>query len=114
MDEPLIAVAVDTEADYALLAIGMAWVAILAVLAMGALAGAWARVRAMKKEIGMFWTIRNATEHFIELGRVHCPRAGCDVELDKCLGCEHVKTVKGGRAPSVICNPPTRVVPAPY
>ena len=62
----------------------------------------------------MFWQIRNADEHYIELGRVYCPRAGCDVELDKCLGCEHVKTVKGGRTPSVVCNPPTRILPAPY
>lgn len=62
----------------------------------------------------MFWMIRNAGEHYIELGRVYCPRSGCDVELDKCLGCEHVKEVKGGRTPSVICSPPTRIMPAPY
>ena len=113
MDEALVVIP-SAVLDAALVIMGLAWVAILAMLAMGALAEAWARVRAMKKEIGMFWTIRNAAEHFIELGRVHCPRTGCDVELDKCLGCEHVKTVKGGRTPSVVCNPPTRVVPAPY
>jgi hypothetical protein len=62
----------------------------------------------------MFWQIRNADEHYIELGRVYCPRAGCDVELDKCLGCEYVKEVKGGRTPSVVCCPPTRIMPAPY
>jgi hypothetical protein len=113
MDEALVVIP-SADLDAALVVMGLAWVAILAMLAMGALAGAWTRLRAMKKEIGMFWTIRNAAEHFIELGQVHCPRSGCDVELDKCLGCEHVKEVKGGRTPSVICSPPTRVVPAPY
>ena len=48
MDEPLIAIAVDAEADYALLAIGMAWVAILGMLAAGVVADAWRRVRALQ------------------------------------------------------------------
>jgi hypothetical protein len=119
MDQPLITVAIDAEADYALLAVGLAWVAIVAVLVAGVVAEAWRQLRAwravlIEKEVDMFWMIRNAGEHFIELGRVQCPRAGCDVELDKCLGCEYVKEVKGGRMPSVVCNPPTRIVPAAY
>ena len=113
MDEALVVIP-SADLDAAMVVMGLAWVAILAMLAAGALAEVWARFSATKKEIGMFWTIRNADEHYIELGRVHCPRSGCDVELDKCLGCEHVKTVKGGRTPSVVCNPPTRILPAPY
>ena len=118
MDEALVFIP-SPDLDAALVVMGLAWVAILGMLAAGVVADAWRRACAWpaplpKKEADMFWTIRNAGEHFIELGRVHCPRAGCDVELDKCLGCEHVQEVKGGRTPSVLCNPPTRVVPAPY
>jgi hypothetical protein len=117
MDETAVAIPFYIETDYALLAVGLAWLAILGVLAAGLVTEAVTRCLhwvVRKKGAHMFWLIRNAGEHYIELGRVYCPRAECDVELDKCLGCEHVKSVKGGRTPSVICSPPTRILPAPY
>lgn len=62
----------------------------------------------------MFWLIRNATERYAELGRVHCPRQKCDVELDICLGCPYAQEVSAGRAPFVRCDPPLRILPAPF
>jgi hypothetical protein len=62
----------------------------------------------------MFWKSRRAGEHYIELGRVYCPRQQRDVELDACLGCPYVEEIRGGRTPSVRCAPPARVEPAQF
>jgi hypothetical protein len=77
MDQPL--VAIDVEADYALLAVGLAWVAILAVLAAGVLAEAWRQVRAWRSALmteAVTRCIRCAERPLCETGAVAGWQAG--------------------------------------
>ena len=48
MDETVVAIPLDIETDYALLAVGLAWLAILGVLVAGVVAEAWRQVRAWR------------------------------------------------------------------
>ena len=48
MNETALAIALDIETDYALLAVGLAWLAILGVLAASVVAEAWRQVRAWR------------------------------------------------------------------
>jgi hypothetical protein len=83
MDESFITVAIDTEADYALLAIGMAWVAILGMLAAGVIADAWRRVRAWQAALmdeAVTRCLRCAARPVCETGSVagwQAGHAGC-------------------------------------
>ena len=48
MDQTLAAIPLDIEVDYALLAVGLAWLAILGGLALSVVAEAWRRLRAWR------------------------------------------------------------------
>jgi hypothetical protein len=61
----------------------------------------------------VFWNERGGNERYIELGRVQCPRAGCDVDLDACYGCRFMQEVSERAIPFVRCNPPAKSVPTP-
>jgi hypothetical protein len=55
----------------------------------------------------MFWRRRSTSERYIDGGRVPCPKAQGDVELDACFGCRFVQEVRvGARPPYVRCEPP--------
>lgn len=93
MDQPLITVAIDAEADYALLALGLAWVAILAVLAAGVVAEAWRGVRAWRQALldeAVTRCIRCAARPWCETGSVAGWQAGH-------AGCPNVERLR--RAP---------------
>lgn len=83
MDQPLITVAIDAEADYALLALGLAWVAILGVLAAGVVAEAWRQLRAWRAALmseAVTRCISCAERPLCETGAVagwQAGRAGC-------------------------------------
>lgn len=93
MDQPLITVAIDAEADYALLALGLAWVAILGVLAAGVVAEAWRQLRAWRAALldeAVLRCIRCAARPSCETGSVAGWQAGH-------AGCPNVERLR--RAP---------------
>ena len=83
MDETLVAIPLDLETDYALLAVGLAWLAILGVLAAGVLAEAWRQVRAWRAALmveAVTSCMRCAERPLCETGSVagwQAGRAGC-------------------------------------
>jgi len=83
MDETLVAIPLDLETDYALLAVGLAWLAILGVLVAGVLAEAWRQVRAWRAALmveAVTRCIRCAERPLCESGAVsgwQAGRAGC-------------------------------------
>lgn len=93
MDETLVAIPLNIETDYALLALGLAWVAILAVLAAGVVAEAWRGVRAWRQALldeAVTRCIRCAARPWCETGTVAGWQAGH-------AGCPNVERLR--RAP---------------
>lgn len=56
----------------------------------------------------MFAFLKNAPErHFMDGGRVPCPRQGRDVEVDVCAGCRWLDRIDvNAKLPFVRCSPP--------
>jgi len=55
----------------------------------------------------MFWRKRSMSERYIDGGRVPCPRAQGDVELDACFWCEFAQEVRVDTRPAYVrCEPP--------
>lgn len=83
MDQPLITVAMDAETDYALLAVGLAWLAILGGLVASVVAEAWRQVRAWRAALmteAVTRCLRCAERPLCETGSVsgwQAGRAGC-------------------------------------
>ena len=83
MDQPLITVAMDAETDYALLAVGLAWLAILGVLVASVVAEAWRQVRAWRAALmtdAVARCLHCAERPLCETGSVagwQAGRAGC-------------------------------------
>ena len=49
-------------------------------------------------------------EHYVDRGCVSCPRRGCDVEVDRCAGCEWMTAIDLQAKPAFVrCRP----APAP-
>jgi hypothetical protein len=54
----------------------------------------------------MFWHSRKADERYVHLGRLNCPRAGGDVDIDVCYGCRFMQEMREhGAMPFVRCAP---------
>lgn len=50
--------------------------------------------------------------HAIDDGRVYCPRREADMDVDRCLSCEHLITFDGASKPPMVRCRPDRPLPA--
>ena len=56
----------------------------------------------------MFALLKSSPDrHYVDGGRVPCPRQGCDVEVDVCAGCRWLDRIDlDAKLPYVRCSPP--------